>query len=153
MAPTTERRYELEPWRQPTIQAEDTLIFSEPGRILPDGGNHNIDYRSHWFCVTKRQYAGFNLLVKHGGGEERISLTSYNTNLIETLRGLDSDSRYRMLHTFFDLYHAGQAHGTDETAKRYRTAFANGTLKKRKVRGGSGVKIWFATIPTEESHP
>lgn len=144
----TERRYELEPWRQPTLREDDTLIFSEPGRILPDGGRNDIDYRSHWFCVVQYQFGGWDLLVKHGGGEERIRLTSYNRPLIETLRGLDSDSRYRLLHTFFDLYDAGKSQGTTETAQQYRRAFINGTLKKKKVRGQDRVKVWIATEPT-----
>lgn len=47
---TDERNWGAEEWRQPTIQDDDTVIFSECGRIT-----HNTDFRSHWFKVVKQK--------------------------------------------------------------------------------------------------
>ena len=67
--------YETEPWRAPAVQADETLLYCEHGRILHRTGPNGVDYRSHWFRIVKQTDGGkFLLLVKHGGGEERIEL-------------------------------------------------------------------------------
>jgi hypothetical protein len=139
--------WETEAWRRPTIQNGDWMILDEHGRILPDGGTHNVDYRSHWFCVVKGKWGGWWLLVKHGGGEERLELTLYNANMINAIDSLPSDDRYRVLHTLYEMYHDGHRQGYATAEQRYRRAFVDGRLRKRKVSGRDAVKVWIETSP------
>lgn len=73
------------PVNPPTLGDNDVLLFDEPGRC---GG---LDAHSHHFRVVR--YCGLSLLVRHGGGDERIRISSTPT-LIETLTALDSNARY-----------------------------------------------------------
>jgi hypothetical protein len=92
-AMTTERNWSAEPLRQPKEKDGDTVLFSECGRVL-----NNTCYRSHWFKLVSADGSCLHLLVRHGGGDEHINLT-WNRRVADTLRQLDSDSRYLLLHS------------------------------------------------------
>lgn len=85
--------YETETWRQPTVQDGDTVVFSEHGRSV----NH-VDFKSHWLMLVKAHYGGYWLCVKHGGGEERISIGYHHTATgLLALSALEADARYLVL--------------------------------------------------------
>jgi hypothetical protein len=138
--------YETESWREPTTEEGDKVLFSEHGRGL-DG----TDYRSHWLMLVKQQFGRYALLVKHGGGQERIQLGSLHhyrgrPRIIEALTAMDSDSRYLMLYTFYDIHTQSRRNENARTADTYKRAFVEGRLKKRKVRGQSAYKVEIVTI-------
>lgn len=130
-----------ETWRQPKEQDGDVLLSSEHGRIIG-----RIDYRSHWFKLVKQRFGGIALLVSHGGGEERITLGHCTGDAIAAACSvLDPDTRYKLLHAILDVSHDASRAARDKTAAEYRTAFAAGTLKKRKMRGQAKCKVWIET--------
>ena len=145
---TTEQRardpddWGREPWRQPTIEADDTLIFSEPGRVLRGGDFGGVDCRSHSFAVVKPKFGEFTLCVKHGGGEERVSI-GHSKRIILALTQMDSDALYWTLHTMLDIFHRAESETRDRTASEYRRAFVSGRLKKRKQPGRESYKVWI----------
>lgn len=129
-----------EEWRKPEVKWGDAEVFSEHGRIL-----NNTDYRSHWFVIGKNtSELSCALYVKHGGGEERVALGyTSGINAIKTLALLDNNSRYIMMHLLYRIHTEARRNAADDTAQIYRKAFAEGKLKKRKVRGSSSVKVWI----------
>jgi hypothetical protein len=42
-----------------------------------------------------------------------------------------------------DLHREAMTLGAEETAARYRRAFVEGRLKKRKLRGQDSMKVWI----------
>jgi len=120
--------YEKEAWRQPTVLETDTLIFSEHGRIT-----NKVDFRSHWLTLVKAQYGGYFLLVKHGGGEERISLGyDHVCNALEALGQLTEDQRYLILYCLYDAHKDAKREAQQETRSYFQLAFLEGRLKRRK---------------------
>lgn len=138
MRPTD--NWHLDPRRAPTLAEDDTLLVDEPGRIM-----RNTDFRSHWFRLVKPRYGNYTLLVHHGGGEERVAI-DYSPQLCDALLPLSSDDRYYLLHTLLKLHHASRDAGVEQTTQRYRKAFAEGRLKKRKLPGRDAVKIWIEPV-------
>lgn len=131
------RNWGAEPERQPVPEEDDTVLYSECGRIL----NH-VDCRSHSFKLVKN-HGQFFVLVRHGGGDERISL-GYSYRQIDAIFApLESDLRYWLLHSFMDLYHDTKRAAIDQTADKFRKAFVDGRLKKRKLPAQGAVKVWI----------
>jgi len=123
--------------RQPTLKDDDTLLYSEHGRVL-----NNVCYRSHWFKLVKAQYGPTALLVKHGGGEERIE--NYNLDLLlPALEKVESDNRYRLLYAVYRTHIEAKRKSADETAQTYRKAFVEGRLRSRKLPAQGKIKIWI----------
>lgn len=142
----TEQRtstWQLDPRRAPALQQEDQLIYDEHGRIVywteerkPGEG---VDCRSHWFRIVRR-HGSYYLLVKHGAGEERVKLYGWG-NFRAMFEPLSSDARYSLMHHMLSVHHDAQRQARADIHDLYRTAFAQGRLKKRKVKGG--VKVWI----------
>ena len=128
--------YETEAWREPSLKPGYTRVFSEHGRILG-----NTCYRSHWMALDKGEHGGYFLTVKHGGGEEHFQI-AYSKRLVDALAALDSDARYFILHQFLRIKQDAERAAQDKTANDYKRAFAEGRLRKRKLRGQDAVKVW-----------
>ena len=80
-----------EAWRKPAQEENDNELFSEHGRVL-----NNVCFRSYWLVLVKPEFGIETLLVKHGGGEERIPLHSFRY-IRPILDKLSSDDRYMTL--------------------------------------------------------
>ncbi len=117
----------------PELLDGDELSYDEPGRC---GG---LDSHSHHYRVVART-GYFELVVRHGGGEERVSLGPKKV-LADALATLDSTARYWMLNTIYHAYRDGEHRGTEESNSRWRQAAADKRIKVRKVRGSSTVKV------------
>ena len=136
--------YGSEPWREPKPEEGDTVIFSEFGRVLD-----KTDCRSHWFMMVKVRIGGYNLLVKHGGGQERIELgylhsyhrTGETSRIIRAMEDMDTDARYLMLYTFFDVAKDARRRERDKVTAELTSAFVEGRLKKRKIKGQGAYKV------------
>ncbi len=145
-----EKNWGAEPWRAPTLAEGDVLLYSECGRVHKAGqfgqGNSGIDYRSHYFRVVNARGHAV-LLVKHGGGEERIQLDYTARRIPFIFDPLDSDARYLLMHMLHSVHSDARRAASDSTAREYRLAFTSGRLKKRKVRGSQDVKVWIERAP------
>ena len=121
-------KWASDPRRMPTVGPLDTVIFSEHGRVI----NH-VDYRSHWLCVFKPQFGCYVLAVKHAAGEERIELGyGMDKTIVDTLGGMDPDTRYLFLNRFLSINHDA----TNRAESKWRTAVAKGEVKRKYGRGG-----------------
>jgi hypothetical protein len=130
-----------EAWRAPDLSNDDHLIFDECGRSYQqEGASYGVTYQSHYYRVVKAQFGGYAILVKHGGGQERIEL-GHDDMLIEAMAAMDTHTRYRVLHSYLRVVHAAQQQGIAVTATRYHAAFLGGKLKKRKIRGTDTYKV------------
>ena len=120
------------PVNPPDLQERDVLLFDEPGRC---GGmdSHCRHYRLVKGCGTE-------LLVKHGAGSDRMRVSLPREFSFE---GMDSDTRYWLLNAIYHAYSHGERDGRAAESAHYRTAFAEGRLKKRKMPGRDAVKIWI----------
>jgi hypothetical protein len=85
--------YGREAWRQPPTADDEETLSHEPGRVLPSihDGVHATDCRSHCFKIVKPRHGDYTLIVRHGGGVERVNL-GYSRRIVNALRQMDSDS-------------------------------------------------------------
>lgn len=123
------------PVRPPTLAPHDSLVLDEPGRC---GG---IDSHSHHYRLVRD--GGLALLVAHGGGEERITHVSIYEPSLRAFLALESSARYFILNAIYHAYRDGLSKGEDSTGQRYRKAFIEGRLRKRKMPGRDAVKVWI----------
>jgi len=146
----TEENWGAEAWRKPTIKAGDVELFSEYGRIIG-----NVDYRSHWFVLVKSETGSqAALIVKHGGGEERIPLGyTSGLNAVKSFSALDSEGRYLTMHLLYRIHTEARRMAAEETRATYNRAFVDGRLKKRKLRGVASVKVWIEPAACDGSQP
>jgi hypothetical protein len=75
----------------PELAEGDTLMADEPGRC---GG---IDSHSHHIRLVKQQYGGHAILVRHGGGTERLPLGHRAEGITDAAMAMDSNARYWFL--------------------------------------------------------
>jgi len=141
--------WQLDPKRAPALREDDELIYDEHGRIVywteEKKAGEGVDCRSHWFRIV-RNCGSYFLLVRHGGGQEIIRLNGWG-NFRTMFDPLSSDARYSLMHQMLNIHHATQREARSEVHHTYRTAFSEGRLKKRKVKGG--VKVWIEEPVTQ----
>lgn len=132
-------------WRRPPVNDGETILIEEPGRVLPPRGEtgQGTCCRSHYFLVVKQQYGGALLRVRHGAGVEEWRLGWDYERVVKGLQALDSDTRFRFLWTLMDARHEAEREAAERTASKYREAFVEGRLKKRKKRGTNEVRVWI----------
>ena len=134
-----EGNWGAEPWREPKTDEGDTVLYSEHGRILG-----KVDYRSHWLMMVHAPFDTLTLLVKHGGGQERINLgykDRYWEQMAKALEPMDSNSRYLMLYALYDLYTDTRRRASEMARAELKLAFVEGRLKKRKIKGQAAYKV------------
>ena len=90
----------------PALNESETLLYDEPGRC---GG---LDSHCHHFRVTSDR-GRIYLLVRHGGGDERMEFGWTNT-VLQGLAVLDSTARYWILQAAY--------HGATRAAHNARIA-------------------------------
>lgn len=131
------KSFGMYPPAPPTLADGDVLIFDEPGRC---GGS---DSHSHHFCVVLRR-SGLTLLVRHGGGDESHRLRDRNGSVLASLKSLDSNGRYWLLHTIHYATKDAEDATSEKVSGTWRRAAAEKRIKTRKERGGNRVKVWIA---------
>jgi hypothetical protein len=122
------------PVNPPELKPGDQLLRDEPGRC---GGS---DSHSHHYRLVKVPIFGPILLVRHGGGQERIKLSG---PILDTLLSLDSTALYWTLGAIYHAYSDGANQARSVTASTWRKAAAEKRIKTRKVRGSDSVKVWI----------
>lgn len=124
----------------PVLLDRDELLYDEPGRC---GG---LDCHAHHFRLVKTSYT-YDVLVRHGGGQERFSIGVVGRLLVPSLASLDSNGRYWLLHTLYSVREDTRRAAEDMVSFRWRTAAAEKRIKTRKIRGQGKVKVWIEPIP------
>lgn len=120
----------------PDLLPGDELLYDEPGRC---GG---IDAHSHHFRLVKC-YGSYDILVRHGGGDERFSLGVTGRLLVPSLTTLDSNARYWLMHTLYSVHQNAQRATRDTTTALWCTAAAEKRIKTRKMPSRGTVKVWI----------
>ena len=123
-------------WRAPDLQDGDVLLFDEPGRC---GG---LDHHSHHFRVVKHGCGTVSLLVRHGGGDERMRLFPHR-QLPEFFGSMDSTTRYWILATIYDAYIDGKEDGYAKEHHLWQQAAAEKRIKTRKQSARGIIKVWI----------
>lgn len=120
----------------PTLNEGDELLYDGPGRC-----GRGVDSHCYHFRVVKH-YGTRYLLVRHGGGEERIELGGSRPGIAPIL-GLAAEDTYWLLQT---IYHTLSDHTRDavrsavaDLRRQFTDAYLDGRI--RKVRGQRAVKI------------
>lgn len=130
------KTFGIRPIAAPALQEGDEMLCDEPGRC---GG---VDAHSHHFRMVKAQYGGFFLLVRHGGGDERIAL-GYRTFIHGALSSFDSNGRYWLLHSIYHMHNDAVRAVAEKTAATWRKAAAEKRIKTRKYPAKGTVKVWI----------
>lgn len=120
----------------PDLQDNDNLLYDEPGRC---GG---LDCHSHHFRLVKGPVY-HDILVRHGGGDERFSLSPTGSLLIPSFAALDSNGRYWLMHALYSTRDSACRAAKDKTSQEWRQAAAEKRIKTRKIRGQGRVKVWI----------
>lgn len=126
----------IRPTYPPTLTEYDALLYDEPGRC---GG---IDSHCHHYRVASSPGGALDILVKHGGGEERIRLSN-STALKPILAALDSNSRYWILNSIAHAHTDGRLQGAETVESNWRQAAAEKRIKTRKTPRRDCVKVWI----------
>lgn len=121
---------------QPPLVDGDVLLYDEPGRC---GG---LDSHSHHFRIVKHGCGTVSLLVRHGGGDERIRLFPHR-DLPKLLGALDSNARYWMLATIHSAHRDGASEAQAMEAMKWKSAAADKRIKTRKYPSRGYVKVWI----------
>jgi hypothetical protein len=124
----------VRPVNPPDLSEGDTLLADEPGRC---GG---IDHHSHHFRLVMNRFgSGLSLLVRHGGGDERINMGVMPIK--DRLLAIDSDSRYWLLASLYSVHSSARDEATSAEAHKWSRAAAEKRIKTRRNR--STVKVWI----------
>lgn len=137
-----ERGYTIED-KAPALAEGDVLIYDECGRCRPQvNGAGSIDYHSHHFRLIKHDNMTW-LLVRHGGGTERIALGYAHKRIPELLEPMDSDRRYLMLHAMYTIHYDAAQRAHENEAAKWQRAAAEKRIKTRKLPAQGCVKVWI----------
>lgn len=120
----------------PDLIDGDTLVYDEPGRC---GG---IDSHCHHYRVVKR-LGSLTLLVRHGGGDERLPLSLYGQNQQGILSTLDSNSRYWVLNAIYHAYRDGEQRGEQKESLMWRKAAVEKRIRTRKLPNQQFHRVWI----------
>ncbi len=124
----------------PALKDGDELLYDEPGRC---GG---LDCHAYHFRLVKSRY-GYDVLTRHGGGDERFSLGSFGKLVAPSFTTMDSNARYWLLHALYSTRSEAQRSAEDAVSSRWRQAAAEKRIKTRKRRGTGMVKVWIEPAP------
>lgn len=120
----------------PELLEGEELLCDEPGRC---GG---LDCHSHHFRLV-RSHHDYLVVVRHGGGDERVSLGTLGRLLCPSFNMLDSNGRYWLMHTIYSTH--GDAHraSAERTAYIWQKAVVEKRIRTNKARGSDRVKVWI----------
>lgn len=123
----------------PELRVGDELLYDEPGRC---GG---LDCHSHHFRLVRSYYHvnDYDIVVRHGGGDERVSLGVVGRRLVPSFDALDSNGRFWLMHTLYSVQTATQRETGEKVAQYWRAAAAEKRIKTRKLRGRGQIKVWI----------
>jgi hypothetical protein len=118
----------------PALNEDDMLIFDLPGRCGA------IDAHSHHFRVVIQRKAVV-LLVRHGGGDERIPMPDYAGVVIDSLGSMSESNQYWFVYSIYSAVRHESRGVEIELNAKWRQAFVDKRIKKRKSKGMYSVWI------------
>lgn len=132
----------IRPVQAPDIQEGDTILFDEPGRC-----GRGIDSHCHHYRVVKGRYDEHFLLVRHGGGDERIPWLCSAKAITDTLHLLDSNGRYWLLNAMYHMQSDSKRKASAATSAIWQKAAVEKRIKTRKMRNSDRVRVWIESAP------
>jgi len=127
----------LDPYGPGPVWIEDSDTVTLPG-FIEDG----VDFRAHTFYfLTKTRSPGKHrqnakIAVRHGAGWRTLDLSWKTANAVRVLiEADDTKSAYWLLWESFYFLQDAYLFGRDAERRKVYAHFANGRLKKRKIRG------------------
>ena len=112
----------------------------------PEDHNASHTKDSHIYSLYRLKYGGFAVRIKHGGGIFWL-VTHYEKTsgmfLLNQASQLTDARLWELLDFLYVSFMAGRDHGQEQTEAEYREAFAEGRLKKRKIRNADACRIWI----------
>ena len=122
----------------PALQDGDEILFDECGRCKAQVcGSGSTDYHSHHFRVVRSAHGGMVwLLVRHGGGDERVRLGEPDIVTV-------GNARYLMIHALYSVHSAASRAATSCESARWQKAAAEKRIKTKKQRGRDAVQVWI----------
>ena len=124
----------------PALADGDSLIHDEPGRC---GG---LDAHSHHFRLVKN--AGrYAILVRHGGGDERIPLGCTVPMTVPALAAMDSNSRYWLFHTLYSVQRDAARSASETCSQEWKQAAAEKRIRTRRLPKRGICKVWIDPTP------
>jgi hypothetical protein len=124
------------PIAPPALLEGDVLLYDEPGRC---GG---MDSHCHHYRLVKHMGSTV-LLVRHGGGDERQRLSLPDSKRgFDVFAAMDSNTRYWVLNAMHHAAKNAERAAQNTEAGKWRKAFVDGRLKKRKLPA-RGIKVWI----------
>lgn len=121
----------VHPVNAPDTKESDKLLYDLPGRC---GG---LDSHSYHYRIVRN--AGIYLLVRHGGGDERIYLSSVIENVFLSM-GSETDI-YWTANTIYHAHANGARDARNAEATKWTTACAEKRVSIRRTRGFAHVSI------------
>lgn len=133
--------YASEPWRAPTIEDGETIVFDEHGRDYQGGEHYVVCHCSHWFRLVKGKYGGYDLRVKHGGGEERHALGHHAYHVLDGMAKMSSDDRFQLFSMIHEIHREAYTNGALKETFRWRAAVIEKRIIRRKMPGRESYKV------------
>jgi hypothetical protein len=125
----------VRPISAPAITEGDELLYDEMGRC------GEIDSHCHHYRIVKN-CGNIYLLVRNGGGDDRIRLSLYGKQ-VNSFAILNSNDRYWLLNAIYHAHSEGKRNGRDRANEQWRKAAIEKRIKTRKIRGSNAVKVWI----------
>ena len=123
------------PPNPPELSDTETLLYDEPGRC---GGSDSHAYHFRVTADCSRVY----LLVRHGGGDERMIFGWKNTTL-PALAALDSNGRYWLLCAAYHGMKYASNRACDTERAEWQKAAAEKRIRTRKQPNRGFIKVWI----------
>ena len=141
------------PVSAPTLLESETLLFDEPGRCSPKiNGAGGTDYHSHHYRIVGARHGEFRLLVRHGGGDERIDLGWGSRRLADFAAMMpDSDGRYLFMNMLYNVRNDAIDVARNDENEKWRQAAVEKSIKTRKMPGRDAVKVWIEPAKIKEA--
>jgi len=124
----------VHPPAPPELLEGDVLLADEPGRC-----GRGIDSHSYHFRLVKDRFNACFLLVKHGGGAERIRFGRLAT--INAFVMTANQDRYWVLQAAYHAISDARQQATEAVANYWRQAAAEKRIKTRRLRRDGTVRV------------
>lgn len=142
-------------WKGVAYRGDEAIVRRLAGRI-----HNNVCYRHADIVLTLLENHAIRAALpdRKDGREPAQFYVSYTTGLgtqhfevgcyalqgqFRAIMGMPDDVAHGLVLSLVQAQLDGAGYGHAEAASTYTQAFVNGTLRKRKVRGGDRVKVWI----------
>lgn len=126
---------------KPETANSQELIINIQGPVI-QGENHSVTYESYNLSVVK-DYNLYYLLVRHGGGQEKIRLSTAIKTMLGALQKMTDVEAFSVLFSIYDAHKRSARESADKTARHWLKAATENRIKRRKVRNQNRIKVWI----------